>query len=132
MFQRGFLSKPRSGRGAGRVAMFVGAAGSHMRRVGWQAMPTVEHPLTLPSVGHARHCCLISVQVGDADTSAKVSRIIRTSPSRVSSCVSPRSSLSSQGATTTQGTRAAEQARVASAFDANPPAWSRVTLPAFV
>jgi hypothetical protein len=65
--------------------MFVGTAGSQIRRVGWQAMPTVEHPLALPSVGHARHCCLISVQAGDADTSAKLSRIIRTSPSRVSS-----------------------------------------------
>lgn len=122
--QRDLLSMPR----AGSVAGFAGGVGSQIRRDGWQAIPTVEHPLTLPPVGHARHCCLTSVQVGDADTSARVRKNIRTS----SSCVSSRLSLSGQGATITQGTPAAEQARVASAFEAKPPAWSRVTLPALV
>jgi hypothetical protein len=73
--QRARLSTPWSA----RAAAFAGAGGSQMRRVGWQAMPTVEHPFTLPSVGQARHCCLISVQVGDADTSARVKKNIRTS-----------------------------------------------------
>jgi hypothetical protein len=62
-----------------RVAIFAGEVGSQMRRRGWQAMPTVEQPFVLPWVGHARHCCLVSVQVGDADTSANVKNSISAS-----------------------------------------------------
>ena len=35
------------------------------------------------------------------------------------------------GATTTQGWPDAAQARVVAVFEAKPPAWSRVTVPAF-
>ncbi len=102
-------------------------AGVQTRWIGWHATPTDEHPFKLPAIGQARQRRLVSMQPAGVVSNVSVSNNIgEFSPER------SQRDRNDHGATITQGTPAAEQARVASAFEANPPAWSRVTLPTFV